>query len=422
MRSFPRKLVPAVRRPPVRPLALAAGVALVALAAGAWLWPDHLFRLGQQALGRRQFAQAQREFERYLWYRHRSATAHLLAARAARRRDAPADAERHLTACQELVGVRRDSALEWSLLRAQQGDLLEVEPELRSQAARDDPDAPMILEALVKGYLASGRAADALDTADALLRREPDHAGAHLGRARAAEALHHRAEALPDYRRAVELDPDADEARLDLADCLASLGRPLEALAQYEYLLRRRPDDPGALFGLARCRYDEHEPEEARRLLEALLARDPDHVPALTERGRVAFQLEGAAAAEGWLRRAVAAAPDDVEAHRLLLVYLEAQGKEADVREIGGRFRRLQVDRARRDELLAAVQQDPRDPSPRCALGLLLLRGGHEEEGVRQLLAALAVDPHHRPSHAALADYYERTGRPDLAAPHRAAP
>ncbi len=422
MPGLPPKLVSAIRLRPGRALAATAGACLIALAAGAFLWPDHLFRCGQQALGRRQFAEAQRAFERYLWYRPGSATAHLLAARAARRRDAPDDAERHLTACQDLAGVRPDSALEWSLLHAQQGELLEVESELRSRAGQDGPAAPLILEALVKGYVASDRAGDALDTADALLRLEPDHPGAHLWRARAAEALHHPAEALPDYRRAVELDPGSDEARLDLADCLASLGRPLEAAAHYEVLLRRRPDNPGALYGLARCRFDEDEPEETARLLEALLAGQPDNALALTERGRVAFRREGPAAAEGWLRRAVAAAPDDVEAYRLLLVYLEAQGKEADVRVIGARFRRLQVERARRDELLAEVQQDPRNPWLRCALGRLLVQSGHEEEGVRQLLAALAIDPRHRPSHAALADYYERTGRPDLAAPHRAAP
>jgi tetratricopeptide (TPR) repeat protein len=422
MLALARKLVPTVRRSPVRALVVAAGVCLLGVAAGALLWPDHLFRWGQRALARREFAQAQRAFEHYLWYRPRSAAAHLLAARAARRGDAPADAERHLTACQELAGVRPDSALEWSLLRAQQGDLGEVEQELRSLSARDGPDTAVILEALVKGYLASERPGDALDTADALLRREPDHPGAHLWRALAAEALHHRAEALPDYRRAVELDPGSDEARLRLADCLAFLGQPREAVAQYEYLLRRRPDDPEALYGLARCRYDAHEPEEAARLLDVLLAREPGNVPALVERGRVAWQGEGPAAAEAWLRRAVAAAPDDLDAHRLLLVYLEAQGKEADVRELTPRFHRLQVERARRDELLAEMQQAPRDPAPRCELGQLLLRSGREEEGVRLLLAALAVDPHHRPSHAALADYYERTGRPDLAGQHRAAP
>src|SRR5690349_17334846 len=114
MFPLPTKLVGAVRRAPVRAALAAAAVCLFGLAAGAWLWPDHLFRCGQQALGRRRFAEARRAFERYLWYRPGSATAHLLAARAARRGDDPAGAERHLTACQELAGVGPDSALEWS--------------------------------------------------------------------------------------------------------------------------------------------------------------------------------------------------------------------------------------------------------------------------------------------------------------------
>ena len=120
--------------------------------------------------------------------------------------------------------------------------------------------------------------------------------------------------------------------------------------------------------------------------------------------------------------RAVARAPEDCEAHRLLLVYLQAQGKDAEAREVSSRLRRLQAEQARGPELLLEVKQNPHDPAPRYQLGLLLLRSGREEQGVRLLLAALTEDPRHQPSHVALAEYYEHAGRPDLAAQHRAAP
>jgi tetratricopeptide (TPR) repeat protein len=322
---------------------------LAAAVAGAYLWPDYLFRSGQQALARHDFPQAQRAFERYLWYRPRSAPAHLLAARAARRHDALDDARRHLTACQDLGGAGRDCAVEGCLLRAQQGELNEVEGALQSFLDQEVTEAPLILEALSKGCLASSRPGDALDAAEALLHQDPDNPAAHRCYARAAEALHHRAEALPHYLRAVELDPENDDTRLDLADCLAYLGRPQEAMAQYDALLHRRPGDPGALYGLARCKYDAHQPEEARDLLDTLLAHDPGNVPTLVERGRVALQLEGAAAAEGWLRQAVARAPQEATAQRLLLTYLEAQGKDADARAVRADLGRLQQDPVRRD-------------------------------------------------------------------------
>ena len=48
----------------------------------------------------------------------------------------------------------------------------------------------------------------------------------------------------------------------------------------------------------------------------------------------------------------------------------------------------------------------------------IFLRYG-EEEGRRWLLLNLQSHPNHRPSHRALADYYDRAGKPDLAAEHR---
>jgi len=42
-----------------------------------------------------------------------------------------------------------------------------------------------------------------------------------------------------------------------------------------------------------------------------------------------------------------------------------------------------------------------------------------ESEAVRMLLGALQYDPDYQPAHAALADYYERTGNADAAERHR---
>ncbi len=341
---------------------LALLVPLGGVAVWLVLWPEYLFRCGQEALQRRDFPQAQGAFERYLWYRPGSAAAHRLAAQAARRRGSVAEAEMHLAATEKLVGSTPEGALEGVLLNAQQGTLGGVEEQLWSLVAGGHSDSVSILESLTRGYL-SVRSPRALDAADALLQREPDHPGGHLWWAIAAEALDHREEALPHYRRAVELDPEADEVRLHLADCLARLGQAREAEAQYSCVLRRTPADPAARYGLARCKYDAHQLEEARDLLEALLARAPDHIPALVERSRVAARLQGAAAAEVWLRRAVDQAPEDREAHRLLLVCLETQGKDAEAREVRSRLRQLQAERARVFHQMQAGQRAPRGPS-----------------------------------------------------------
>ena len=70
-------------------------------------------------------------------------------------------------------------------------------------------------------------------------------------------------------------------------------------------------------------------------------------------------------------------------------------------------------------QLTRELMKSARDPS-RCAeVGMILLRNGHDQEGLRWLSSVLQENPGHRPTHAALADYYERSGNPLLAARHR---
>ena len=65
------------------------------------------------------------------------------------------------------------------------------------------------------------------------------------------------------------------------------------------------------------------------------------------------------------------------------------------------------------------MQKTPYDPELYHEAGVLCLRNGNAEEAVRWLRLALQYDPRHRPSHQALADYYQGAGRLDLAAQHR---
>jgi Tfp pilus assembly protein PilF len=53
--------------------------------------------------------------------------------------------------------------------------------------------------------------------------------------------------------------------------------------------------------------------------------------------------------------------------------------------------------------------------------GVLSLRNGQEDQGVRLLTQALRKDPKHRPTHKALAEYYESKGDNAAAARHREA-
>jgi tetratricopeptide (TPR) repeat protein len=406
-----------------RAAASALAVLLLLAAAGAGgrrLWLDHLYRAAEAAHERRDFDTALDCLTRYLEADPSSGRAHFLAARAARRAARWDEAEAHLAACQRLDVPKDALALERVLMNVQRGDP-SGEPYLRERIDQDHPDTPLILEVLIDEYVRTYRLWDALDALNDFLKRRPDDVKALLGRAYVWERMFYFADAEIDYRRALEVAPDDDEARLRFAVLLLDRrGSPAQAAEQFERLLGRRPDDPRVRLGLARGRRQQGRLDDARRLLDAVLAADPHYPGALTEMGRLAAEEEARTdEAVGWLRKAVADDPHDRQAYTVLLGCLRRAGRDEEARAVQQTLNGLDADLKRLDELTRAALQRPRDPDLRCDLGVVFLRVGQEQEGLRWLGLALEQDPAHKGAHGALADYFERKGQPDRAAPHR---
>src|SRR6476660_1436292 len=140
-------------------------------------------------------------------------------ARAARRADLYAYAERELEACWPLPGFQNAIELERALLGVQQGDLTS-EAAWQARITRQLPESVLILEALAKGSLATFRFNEARNYAETLLQRQPDDAQGLWLRGRAWWKLQQEEKALDDLQRAVERDPAAHEVRLTLAELL----------------------------------------------------------------------------------------------------------------------------------------------------------------------------------------------------------
>jgi tetratricopeptide (TPR) repeat protein len=426
-----------------------------------WVWgrESHL-RAAKQALERRDFAGAAEHLEVYLEARPRSAEAHLLAARTARRALVPIlpvgdglpppwggnavgsfdKAEKHLAAYRKLGGVPELARFERHLLRAQCGDLAAVEADLLAWVQQGHPDALLILEALAKAYLIAYRLLEAQQCLSQWLERQED-AQPLLWRGWVRQRLSDTSNALKDYRRALELQPEHDEAELRLADLLEDFSQPKEALKHFRRLGQRQPDAPAVLLGQARCHYTLGEAEEARRLLDRLLARHPEDVEALIEYGNLELQEQQPARAEFWFRKAVRQEPFNHLANYRLYLSLQKGGKKEEARECQLKLEGIEADMTRMEEVSRKVMLRPKDPWLRYEAGALLLCNG-QEEGLRWLDSALQEDPRHPPTralladysrwgrqkgdspfyqntHDALADYYEHAGQADLATHHR---
>src|SRR5262249_39491497 len=139
----------------------------------------------------------------------------------------------------------------------------------------------------------------------------------------------------------------------------------------------------------------------------------------LSERGLLAMETEDWDTSEKLLREAVAQDPHDLQINYNLCRCLQRLGKKAQAQEYLTKINEIEANLKRVSGLVRAVMVKPHDPSLRHEVGMTFLHIGMTEEGLRWLGTALKEDPGYRPTHQALAEYYERASRKDLAAPHR---
>jgi tetratricopeptide (TPR) repeat protein len=418
-----------------------------------WVWgTGYQLRAAEQALAQRDFLAAETHIARCLEAQPNKPEMQFLAARIKRRSifpilpggaDGPGacltagsvrydgsydDVLHHLALYAKLGGLTELLNLEQNLLRAQSGegtlivqtggDLMTVEQVLQTWVQDDHPDTPLILEALIKGYLQSYRLADALKCLKVWLKRQDD-IQARLWRAWILERLGDSAGGLKEYQQVLAQNPEHNKVRQRVAEILLRLSGPAEAVKQFELLRQRQVSNPALLVGLAQCRKALGAPEEAQQLLDALLAEHAEYVPGLIERGKLALDKQQEEEAEHFFRDAVRLAPHDALATYNLYLCLLRRGKKEEARDLAAKRAQIEKDMSRMDQLSREVAISPHEASLRYEAGTILLRNGLKEDGRRWLLSALREDPAHGPTHAALAELYEKEGNGPLAAFHR---
>jgi tetratricopeptide (TPR) repeat protein len=399
-------------------LAVLTFLGLAGWLGGRHLWAQHHLRAAEQALGRYDFPEALDHLERCLRFWPNDGRTRLLAAGAARRADLLERAEEHLGQC-ESAGVTPETTLERAMLRAQQGDLADVELPLQRLIREEHADTVPIIEALAQGYLQVARVGHAQRALDDLLKHAPGHPWAHFWRGKAHE-LSNTAQALADYREAARLAPHRAVFRLRLAQVLLLTSRPAEARPHFEQLLRDSPTDADVLLGAARCLRELGEPARALEYSDTLLRDHPDHAEAWAERGRACSDQGNAGEALRCLRRAFELNPHSYPIAFALFVELRGQGNTQQARVISQRAEALKRDE---DRLLELMRRNGTQPRPSAAvrheIATILQRTGAEAVALRWFLAALQADPNHRPTHEALAEWYQRQGNAEEAAYHR---
>jgi tetratricopeptide (TPR) repeat protein len=395
------------------------GLVLAGVGVNLWAWRQE--RLADQLVQRQHYRKAYDHYVQSLAVWRWSAFLHFQAARTARRAGLYPEARNHLDRCQQLQG--RDSvplALENLLLRAQSGDLHEVEKVLWSAIESKQPESPLILEALARGYMRMLRLGTAMHFLERLLEQEPDNLEGLILRAWIKQGGGEPHEAIKDYRHALELDPDRDDARLSLGQALL-LDNPEEARGLFASLLSRQPKHLEALLGLAEAERILGRPENAQTLIAEVLARAPGNSKALTEMGTLVLPSGNTSDAETLFRKAIAADQANREAHyQLYLCLIQQPGRKKEAEAQREIHQRVEADQKRLAQIAGTdMARNPKNPDLHYEMGTIYMRYGKPDIGIRWLASALRLDPAHQSSHQALYEYYKRTGNLKLAEHHR---
>jgi tetratricopeptide (TPR) repeat protein len=409
-----------------RPPSLLTLLFLLLLLAGAFLLgkpllAQHHLRAARTLLDRYHSSEARPHLEACLRLQPENKEALLLLARASRRDDLLDAAAGYLDEYKQRHGQTEAWVFEQILQSAARGESEKVGQYCRTMVEEENPDAPLILEAMTQGYFRMYRLTEGFGTLQTWLERRPDDTLALLYQAGLYTVLLNRSEAVATYGRILELDPDYDVARLRLAMVLMDDQKSAQAVSHLRYVRQRQPENPMVGVQLARCLYALGQGDDAKQLLDEVLRQQPAFSPALAERGLIALYHEGTVdAAEAWLREALARDPTDHQSLYNLAVCQLRKGNTTGGEETTQVMKKLEADVHRLQTILTTdLAQKPHHPRLHTELGQVLLDLGQVEPAMQWLNRTLEKDPGFVPAHRALAQYYERIGDREQAALHR---
>jgi tetratricopeptide (TPR) repeat protein len=287
----------------------------------------------------------------------------------------------------------------------------------------------------------------------AILGVDPQAVEAHLllGMAYRAQGTQEMlAEAVAEFRQALEIKPDFTPAHFYLAHVYLDLGRPARAKEELEAALTQAPKNPQFLASLGEAQRQLKEPAKAVETIRQALAADPSLAEARYYLGLALFDLGKTEDAIKELEQVLRSAPGRPEACLALgTVYNQANRFDDAINVLTQGTRvdpsrpdlRIQLARAYRSKGLldkAEAELNRAQPTPNSALaasyvehqqlevdlyverGLIKMKRGQPVAAADAFKKVLAMDPSHGPSNRYLAEVYLQQGQFKLASEHAA--
>ncbi len=222
---------------------------------------------------------------------------------------------------------------------------------------------------------------------------------AHVKRAEEYAAKKDFANAILEYRSALQQDPKLGSARLKLGDVYAQISDGQNAYREYVRAADTMPDSIDAQLKAGALLLLSNQYAEAKTRAEAVLRLSPRHPGGLTLLGNALAGLHDTDGALERLNDAIMSDPSQGSLYSnmgvLQLVRGDRQMAEASFKK--------------------ATHSMPNRAEPRVALAHFYRSQGRDAEAEQVLLEAVAIDPKSVQANSNLAELYLTTGRPALA-------
>jgi tetratricopeptide (TPR) repeat protein len=397
---------------------------LVLLVAGGHAWASYQFTQAQTAMAEDRLDDARRDLWWCLRLWPRSTATRLLAARVERLAQNYPAASRYIHECQALdQSTAEATQLEMVCLRAEGGDLDELEPGMWEAAKKKGPDAPVLLEALARASFRAHRLTKTLLYLHFWLEQDPTSGRAYMLLGTVLEQRYALEAARGAYRKALEVQPARWRARLRLAMLHLQEKQTEEAAPLLEQLWQEHHEDPEVALALARWYILRSKDREAVELLQQVLAQGPTNADALLLRGQLACDARHPEEGETWFKKALDVHPKDPDVLWAYYRCLQQQGgRQKEATEVHARYQDMNKALGRLMELLRLdLEGQLNDAGLRTEVGDLFQKLGHERQAVEFYYRALELDPKCVAAHRALMELFTKDGNAERAARHRQA-
>jgi tetratricopeptide (TPR) repeat protein len=278
-----------------------------------------------------------------------------------------------------------------------------------------------VLAALVEGYLIQGNTSGAGQTLSLWGELFENDFQLEFWKGVLSTRNYNLDQAVPAFRRSIELNPNFPRARHELAEVFIEQAKFEDAKSDYQWLVDRFPSNLEYITGYARCLLNLGYPDEAIEQLRKIP--DVSRLPSPELSLVCEANLEAGRAEEASKQAAIL-----LNRWPRALPYLQLQARckakmsqQGESEALFSKAAESQTKRPEIDRMLEQLAIDGGNQQLRMDLGEMMMTYMDPAAGVGFIQIASRTAPNNLRGHQLLAYYFDREGKTDAAAAHQQA-